>query len=41
VPPYVRKAMEAQGGAGEEAEGPLSQRTMEILRLGAFSDLHN
>lgn len=37
VPPYVRKALEAQGGGGPgegEAEGPLSARTLEILRLG-------
>ncbi|KAI3438833.1 hypothetical protein D9Q98_001250 [Chlorella vulgaris] len=36
VPPYLRKAIEAQngGGGGEEAEGPLSQRTLEILRIG-------
>lgn len=38
MPPYVRKAIEGPGGGGggegEAAEGPLSQRTWEILGLG-------
>ncbi|KAL4434129.1 hypothetical protein ABPG75_000570 [Micractinium tetrahymenae] len=37
VPPYLRKAIEAQigggGGSEGEPEGPLSLRTLEILRL--------
>lgn len=39
IPPYLRKAIEAQNGGGNgggegEPEGPLSLRTLEILRLG-------
>ena len=43
VPPFVKKALDAQGGGGQgggsggaegEPEGPLSLRTREFLRLG-------
>ena len=49
VPPFVKKALDAGpggggqagggGAGGEEAEGPLSLRTREFLRLGTLAAL--